>query len=77
MENINAIKFFIIIVIILLTIVLVLGNNLLRDYRVKEQQLNSVITQQAKENYELRVYKAKKEFSSKIINKLKNATKKN
>ena len=76
MENINTIKFFIFIIMLFSIITAILINNLVADYKLKEQKLNVIIDEILKENHELKVYKAKKEFSSKIINKLKNATKK-
>ena len=76
MENINTIKFFIFIIILFSIITAILINSLVADYKLKEQKLNVVIGEIFKENHELKVYKAKKEFSAKTINKLKNATKK-
>lgn len=60
MENINAIKFFIFIIILFSIITAILINNLVTDYKLKEQKLNVIIDEILKENHELKVYKTKK-----------------
>ena len=77
MENINTIKFFIVTVIFFMLIVSFLFNRLVTEHDKKEKYYKELLNKLSKENYELRVYKTKKEFSNKVIQNMKNATKKN
>ena len=76
MENINVIKFFIIAVAFSTVVIGFLLNNLVSEYKEKEVKHTKIITELSKENYDLKVYKIKKEFSKKLINNFKDAAKK-
>lgn len=64
MEEINTIKFFIGVILFLLVVISIITNNLIIEYNKKEKQYNQIINELCEQNYQLEVYKARKEFSN-------------
>lgn len=65
MEHVNSIRFLAVITFLLMIMLVCLFNRIITDYESEKKQLLEFMRKIDEENYNLKVYKAKREFENK------------